>query len=144
MHNIRAVPSSRPRWKIGPHSTRNEPDGKTDGSGASSQRVTKGSWQMPESNVAGMLVPLRQVPNGTISRCFGRGGKITRIPCGLGMLMPSVARFIARTERGRSLAAAAPKSQPRRLHETISIGLLHGNRVGTDQFQFPSGGPTVQ
>ena len=40
-----------------PYSTRNELDGKIDGSGASSQRVTKGSWQMPGSNVAGILVP---------------------------------------------------------------------------------------
>jgi hypothetical protein len=29
MTSTRALPSSRPRWKIGPHSTRNWPDGYT-------------------------------------------------------------------------------------------------------------------
>src|ERR1035441_5900774 len=50
MISTRAEPSRRPRWKMGPHSTRNCPGGYTSASGYSRTRVMNGSSKQPGSN----------------------------------------------------------------------------------------------
>src|SRR5262249_4491925 len=50
MINTRAEPSNRPRWKMGPHSTRNWSNGYTSASGYSRTKVLKGSSKYPGSN----------------------------------------------------------------------------------------------